>query len=79
VAIQDSISGKPTISVILQRLEPAAAVSFWQSDLKPGLLTEGGVDRGQWSKCYAYIVNEWRSPFAEPLLEARRLELPTYS
>jgi hypothetical protein len=42
--------------------------------VKALVLEESGFAREQWSGGYAYQINEWVSPFKEPLLEVRRCE-----
>jgi len=58
--------------VIRQRIAPEGCFNFWKTELKHRVLEKPAFVREQWAGGYAYAVQEWTSPFAEPLLEVMR-------
>lgn len=55
-----------------RRISPADSFRFWKDELKPRVMRDGVMAQGLYPGNWAYLVSQWRSPYAEPLLQAKK-------
>lgn len=59
---------------VLEQIPPERCFHFWKSEVRPQLMEDGGFARELWPERYAYLAQQWASPFREPLVELTRCE-----
>lgn len=59
---------------VIERIPPNQCFRFWKREVKQRLLEDGVFLREHWPGQYAYLAQEWRTPFPEPLVQLKRCE-----
>ncbi|MGO1080606.1 hypothetical protein [Inquilinus sp. CA228] len=60
--------------LVIERIPPERCFRFWKSEVQPRLMEDGGFARELWPERYAYLAQQWRSPYREPLVELTRCD-----
>lgn len=56
------------------RIAPHQCYRFWKQEVRHRLLEDGIFSRDMWPGHYAYLAQQWASPFPEPLIELMRCD-----
>ncbi|MBW8724270.1 MAG: hypothetical protein JF625_03810 [Inquilinus limosus] len=59
---------------VTERIPPERCFRFWKSEVQPRLMEDGIFARELWPERYAYLAQQWRSPYREPLIELMRCD-----
>lgn len=59
---------------IIERIPPEQCFRFWKSNVRQRLLEDGLFVREAWPGNYAYLAQQWESPFKEPLIQLMRCD-----
>lgn len=57
---------------ILLQIAPADSFRFWKEELQQRVMRDGVMAQGLYPDDWAYLVSQWRSPYAEPLLQVKK-------
>lgn len=59
---------------VTERILPERCFRFWKSEVQPRLMEDGFFMRELWPERRAYLAQQWRSPYREPLVELMRCD-----
>ncbi|MGO4722614.1 MULTISPECIES: hypothetical protein [unclassified Inquilinus] len=54
---------------VIERIPPRRCFHFWKSEVQQRLMEDGGFANDMWPGRYAYLAQQWKSPFGEPLVQ----------
>ncbi|WP_342239790.1 hypothetical protein [Inquilinus sp. OTU3971] len=60
--------------LVIERIPPELCFRFWKSEVQSRLMEDGFFMRELWPERYAYLAQQWTSPYREPLVELTRCD-----
>lgn len=59
---------------VTRLIPPQECFRFWQQEVSARLMVDGVFMREMWPERYAYLAQQWTSPYPEPLIELMRCD-----
>ncbi|KGM34580.1 hypothetical protein [Inquilinus limosus] len=59
---------------VVDRIPPERCFRFWKAEVRSRLMEDCGFARELWPDGYAYLAQQWVSPYREPLVELMRCD-----